>query len=232
MRHALRPLLALLLLAAAALACAVPGFDGEPTPPAEPTPPGDMIFFTAPYRVPLQPGTYIPGTQIGYIQSSGELHELLIDNLRAYRQVGDSVTWSGVIAPGVHGNYRLHLQGSFTGALQAEGEVRLSILNPTPVEIPPTSTPLGSIVFTGIPVNYVVPEGAQIPGTTLVYQGERNGVAELSGTASYPFFAVEDSLIWVGKLREEVTVRYNLRVNRMDDYGLHLAGTAELWIMN
>ena len=48
----------------------------------------------------------------------------------------------------------------------------------------------------------------------------------------YPFFAVEDSLIWVGKLREEVTVRYNLRVNRMDDYGLHLAGTAELWVMN
>jgi hypothetical protein len=191
-----------------------------------------MIFFTAPYNVPLQPGTYIPGTQIGYIQSAGDLHELLIDNLRAYRQIGDSITWNGIIAPGVHGNYRLHLQGSFGGALQAEGEVRLSVLNPTPVEIPPTSTPLGTIVFSGIPVTYVVPEGSRLPGTTLVYEGERNGVAELSGTASYPFFAVEDSLFWVGKLRDEVTVRYNLRVNRMDTYGLHLAGTAELWVMN
>ena len=232
MRPALRPLLGLALLVASMLACAVPGFNADPTPPPEPTPPGDMIFYTAPYSVPLQAGTYIPGTQVGYVQSSGELHELLIDNLRAYRQVGDSLTWSGIIAPGVHGDYRLHLQASFTGALQAEGEVRLAILNPTPVEIPPTTTPQGSIVFSGIPVTYVVPVGSRIPGTSLVYVGERNGVAELSGTISYPFFAVEDSLIWVGKLREEVTVRYNLRVNRMDDYGLHLTGTAELWVMN
>jgi hypothetical protein len=232
MSRSLQPLLALFLLMAAMLACSVPGFEGDPTPPPAPTPTGDMIFYSAPYSVPLQPGTYIPGTQVGYIQSSGELHELLIDNLRAYRQVGDSITWSGIIAPGVHGSYQLRLQGSFAGALRAEGEVRLSILSPTPVEIPPIQTPLGSIFFGGIPVNYVVPEGSHIPGTTLVYEGERNGVAELSGTASYPFFAVEDSLLWLGKLRDEVTVRYNLRVNRMDQYGLHLAGTAELWIMN
>jgi hypothetical protein len=230
MNHAFRLLAPLLLLLAAALACAVPGFDTEPTPPPEPTPPGDMIYYTAPYRVPLHAGTYIPGTQIGYLQSSGELHELLIDGLRAYRQVGDSITWRGIVAPGVQGTYRLHLQSSFRGELTAEGDVQLIVFNPAPVEIPPTQTPAGNIYFSGIPVNYVVPQGARIPGTTLVYERQLNGVAELSGTASYPFFALEDSLVWLGKLRQEVTVRYNLRVNRIDQYGLHLSGTAELWI--
>lgn len=232
MKHAWRLLAPLLLLLAVTLACAVPGFNPEPTPPPPPTPQGDMIYYRAPYRVPLHPGSYIPGTQVGFLQSSGELHELLIDGLRAYRQVGDSITWQGIVAPGVQGTYRLHIQGSFRGELTAEGDVELVIFNPAPVEIPPTQTPAGSLYFSGIPINYVVPEGSRVPGTTLIYERQRNGVAELSGTASYPFFALEDSLVWLGMLRQEVTVRYNLRVNRMDQHGLHLSGTAELWVAN
>ncbi|MDT8305471.1 MAG: hypothetical protein RRC07_06005 [Anaerolineae bacterium] len=231
MNRTIRLLAPLLLILAATLACAIPGFDSDPTPPPDPTPPGDMIFFTAPFRAPLHAGTYIPGTQIGYLQSSGEVHELLIDGLRAYRQVGDSITWRGIVAPGVQGTYQLRLQSSFRGELSAEGQVQLVVLNPIPVEIPPTQTPAGTIYFSGIPVTYVVPEGANIPGTSLVYEGQRNGVAELSGTAGYPFFSVEDSLLWLGKLRQDVTVRYNMRVNRLDQYGLHLGGTAELWVV-
>lgn len=231
MNRTVRLLALLFLLLAATLACAIPGFDSDPTPPPEPTPPGDMIFYTAPFRAQLHAGTYIPGTQIGYLQSSGEVHELLIDGLRAYRQVGDSITWRGIVAPGVQGTYQLRLQSGFRGELSAEGQVELVVLNPIPVEIPPTQTPAGSIYFSGIPVNYVVPDGAAIPGTSLVYEGQRNGVAELSGTAGYPFFSVEDSLLWLGKLRQDVTVRYNMRVNRLDQYGLHLSGTAELWVV-
>lgn len=217
------------LLAMTTLACAVPGISLNPTPPPQPTPEGDTLFFRAAYTTPLEPGTAVPGTRIIYVQNVDALHEFTIDGLQAYRQPGDSLTWRGVVAPGVFGDYRLRLRADFLGRLQAEGEVELAILNPSPVEVPPTQTPAGAIHVQGITINYYVPQGARIPGTTLIYEGLRNDLAELSGTASYPFFAREDSLLWTGKLRDNVTVRYNLRVSSLEEEGLALTGTAELW---
>lgn len=220
----------LFLLLAPTLACTIPGVRTEPPVLPTPTPQGDMLFFTAPYSFPLEPGETMPGTQIRYVQAVGELHELAIDGLHAYRQVGDSLSWRGIVAPGVQGTYRLHLQGNFRGQIQAAGEVRLAVLNPAPVEIPPTQTPAGTVYFGGIPISYRVPQGARIPGTTLIYEGEQNEVGELSGTAGYPFFARDDSLIWLGKLRENVMIRYNLRVEQLDVNNLFVGGTAELWV--
>ncbi|HSM58274.1 MAG TPA: hypothetical protein VK879_19125 [Candidatus Sulfomarinibacteraceae bacterium] len=231
MPHSLRrPVLVLCLLWLSSLACAIPSFNGEPTPPPEPTPEGDTILFNAPYNVRLQPGATIPGTNVRYVQSVGDVHELSIDGLQAYRQVGDSVTWRGIVAPGVYGDYRLRLRSDFGGNLRAEGEVSLAVLNPAPVEIPPTQTPDASIYFAGMPISYFVPEGYRVPGTTLIFQGVQNDLAELSGTASYPFFARDDSLLWLGKLRDNVYVRYNLRVSSLNQSGLGLSGTAELWV--
>lgn len=230
MPHLLRrAVLVLGLLWLSSMACAVPSFNREPTPPPEPTPEGDTILFTAPYEAPLQVGATIPGTNVRYVQSVGDVHELSIDGLQAYRQVGDSVTWRGIVAPGVYGDYRLRLRSTLGGGLHAEGEVSLAVLNPAPVEIPPTESPQAAIHFAGIPVNYFVPEGYRVPGTTLVFQGVQNDLAELSGTASYPFFARDDSLLWLGQLRDNVHVRYNLRVSSMSESGLGLTGTAELW---
>lgn len=218
-----------LMLAATTLACIIPGIASDPTPPPNPTPEGDTLFFSATYSTPLEPGTTIPGTRIVYVQEVADLYEFSIDGLQAYRQVGDSLTWRGVVAPGVFGDYRLRLRGDFLGRLQAEGQVDMAIFNPTPVEIPPTQTPVAAIHVEGITANYYVPQGARIPGTTLIFEGLQNDLAELSGTAGYPFFAREDSLLWSGKLRENVYIRYNLRVSSLSDDGLGLAGTAELW---
>lgn len=231
MPHLLRrPVLMLVILWLSSMACAVPSFNSEPTPPPEPTPEGDTILFTAPYDVQLREGAMIPGTNVRYVQSVGDVHELSIDGLQAYRQVGDSVTWRGIVAPGVFADYRLRLRSDFGGGLHAEGEVSLAVLNPAPVEIPPTQTPDASIHFAGMPINYFVPEDHRVPGTTLVFQGVQNDLAELSGTASYPFFARDDSLLWLGKLRDNVHVRYNLRVSSLSQNGLGLSGTAELWV--
>jgi hypothetical protein len=219
----------LLLLLSASLACAVPGINSEPTPPPQPTPEGDTIYYTAPYEVVLEPGVTIPGTRVTYVQMVGDVHEISIDGLRAYRQVGDSITWRGVIAPGLFGDYRLRLSSDFRGRLLAEGEVALAVFNPDPIEVPPTQSPNGSLHFQGIPITYHVPEGYRVPGTTLVYQGIRNDLAELSGTASYPYFALDDSLLWLGMLRENVFVRYNVRVAGLNESGLTLSGTAEVW---
>ena len=73
-------------------------------------------------------------------------------------------------------------------------------------------------------------KGAQVPGTTLVYEGEQDQGAELSGTNGYPYRALGDSLIWIGRLRGNVIVRYSLRVAALSENSLRLLGTAELWI--
>jgi hypothetical protein len=218
-----------LLLLAMTLACTLPSIRGEPTPRPSPTPEGDTITFTAPYTFDLSAGITIPGTQIKFIQGS-DVYELSINGLQAYRQIGDSLAWRGIIAPGVLGNYRLRLQSSFREPLQAQGEVILTIFNPSPVEIPPTQLPPGNLYFNNISVFYSVPVDGRIPGTTLVYEGEQNQVAELSGTAGYPFFALDDSLLWSGKLRDNVYVRYNVQITNLDEEWLDLQGTAEIWI--
>lgn len=230
MKNALHhAILVTILLFATTLACAVPGLNDSPSVPPSPTPEGDTIHFSAPFSTELAPGTMIAGTRIVYVQAAGSVHEFSIDGLRAYRQVGDSLTWRGIMAPGIFGDYRLRLTSDFLGRLQAEGQVQLAVLNPAPVEIPPTQTPDASIHLSGIPVDYFTPEGRRIPGTTLIYVGTQNGLAEVSGTAAYPFFARDDSLLWQGQLRDNVFIRYDLQVTALDENGLGLSGTAELW---
>ena len=212
-----------------AIACTIPGVRGTPTPRPSPTPEGDTITFVAPYAYDLRAESTIPGTQITFI-GGDEVYELSINGLQAYRQIGDSLAWRGIIAPGVLGDYRLRLRTSFLEPLQAEGQVTLTIFNPDPVEIPPTQVPPGNLYFNDISVHYMVPVERRIPGTTLVFEGERNQVAELSGTVGYPFFALDDSLIWSGKLRENVYIRYNVRISSLDEEWLELQGTAEIWV--
>lgn len=232
MRRTFQPTLFLIVaLAAVALSCAIPGASRTPTPPPPPTPPGDTIFFTAPYAITLEPGTTIPGTEITFVQQVDTVYELQVEGLRAVRQDGDALTWRGVVAPGVYGTYRLRLRSPLVGQLQAEGDVDLAIFNPAPVELPPTnSPPAGSVYYNNIPVQYFVPEGHRIPGSTLVYEGQEDGIARLSGTAGYPYFALDASILWLGKLRENVYIRYNTRVASLNEHGLGLTGTAELWI--
>jgi hypothetical protein len=77
-----------------------------------------------------------------------------------------------------------------------------------------------------------------VPGSTIVYettvtQGEgqqATELARLSGTSGYPYLALGDSLVWTGRVRENVYVRYSMRVTTLNEYGLRLSGTAELWI--
>ncbi|MDX1687772.1 MAG: hypothetical protein R3248_07295 [Candidatus Promineifilaceae bacterium] len=232
MRQRLQPTLFLIIaLITAALACAIPGTGGTPTPPPSPTPVGDTIFFTAPYAITLEPGTTIPGTEITFVQQMDALYELRVEGLRAVRQDGDALTWRGIVAPGVFGTYRLRLRSPLVGQLRAEGDVDLAVLNPAPVELPPTDTPpAGSVHYNSIPVQYFVPEGHRIPGSTLVYDGQEDGIARLSGTAGYPYFALDASILWLGKLRENVYIRYNTRVSSLNENGLGLTGTAELWV--
>ncbi|MCB9423289.1 MAG: hypothetical protein H6667_26070, partial [Ardenticatenaceae bacterium] len=157
----------------------------------------------------------------------------------ATKRIGDSFFWSGVIAPGVYANYNLRLTTSVLGKLPAAGPVEIIIFNPAPIEAAlPAELATASPTYHNILIDYQVPPGMNIPGSTVIYEGmitqgegqQATELAWLTGTSGYPYLALGDSLVWVGRVRENVYVRYSLRVTTMNEYGLRLSGTAELWI--
>jgi len=222
-----------------ALACAAPTF-GPTEPAASPTPLGDTLAFNIPtYAISLQPGDTVPGTRLHYVGREGDAFKVTIDGLEATKRVGDSFIWSGTLAPGVYANYNLRLAFTVLGSLPAAGSVEVIVFNPEPMEAEiATSITEAQAYFDKILVSYEIPVGRLIPGSTLVYKGlvepetgqQTSALAELAGMSGYPFFALGDSLVWTGKLRNNVYIRYNLRITAVNETNLSVAGTAELWI--
>lgn len=230
-----------LLIILTTLACALPGT--RPTGPLPtPTPMGDFLAFKLPdYTYNLEPGTVIPGTRLEYVGRDEAVYHVRIDNLAATKSAGGSLIWNGVMAPGVFGNYNLRLNTPILSGLQATGPVDITIYMPNPVAR--TSPPLNeeiALSFNNLQVDYRVLEGGRIPGTSLVFattisQGEGEQavqLAQLSGLSGYPYLAVNDSITWLGNLRDNVVVRYTLVTSAIDGNGLRLVGTAELWILD
>ncbi len=229
------------LLALTALACSTADLPGISQPTVEPTPtlPGDTLKLTAPvFTYTLAPGETIPGTQLTYVGPDGDAFDVLINNLPAVKRAGDSFIWSGIVAPGVFANYNLRLTTNILGGLPVAGPVELVVLSPQPVETGtlPAETP--RLRYGEIAINYLVPTGREIPGTTLVYQGlsQPAGGGDLlgllSGGQGYPYLATGDSLVWTGRVRDKVYLRYNLRAASVTQENLRLLGTAEMWVMN
>ncbi|MCA9934335.1 MAG: hypothetical protein H6662_13825 [Ardenticatenaceae bacterium] len=234
-----RPLLFFfLLLIMATLACTVPGI--KPSGPvATPTPVGDTLSFTNPaYATSLAPGEFVLGTQMQYVKREGDNFKVTIDGLEATKRIGDSFIWNGVLAPGVYGNYNLRLTTVILGDLPVAGSVEVTVFYPAPVQLETLPDLSEALTFNNTVINYLIPEGRQIPGTTLTYdamveQGQGDQVtrqAQLSGLSGYPLLAVGDSLQWQGSLLNNVTIRYNLRVLGISEDGLRLTGTADLWV--
>lgn len=226
------------------LACSLPSLSGlgSSAPSATPTPMGDFLTFLLPvYTISLEPGDIVPGTRLRYVESSNSTYNVTIDGLAAVKRPGDSFAWSGVLAPGVSARYNLRLATTLLGQLTAAGPVEITVYNPEPIERPANTNVNASLYFSNAAVQYRVIEGGQIPGTNLTYSGyidpaNTSGqqvaqrMAQLSGTTGYPFVALGDSFTWFGQLRNGCWLRYNLRVAGIDDNGLRLAGTAELWL--
>jgi hypothetical protein len=237
-----------LLLALPVLACrvpdipAVPSIPGvvAPTPVSSPTPVGDTISYLVPaYATRLEPGETVPGTQLTYIGNTGDGYEVSIGGQRAIKRTGDSFYWSGVIAPGVFANYNLRLTAGFFGGMPVGGPVEVIVFYPDPGPLPLDGEPAASLHLANIVIDYHVPLNNAIPGTTLVYEGpESQGpgsqsatLARIGGLSGYPNLARGDSLVWTGMLRENVVVRYNLRVISFNEASIRFVGTGEMWIM-
>lgn len=215
------------------LACTL-GIGGERSPTATAMAPSDQIVL---YRLPifaatLKPGETIRGTKMTYIGREGEIYNVTIGGLPASKRVGDSFAWKGVMAPGVVGDFNLRISPTIVGNdLLTAGSAELIVLNPIPVELGDDYTVRDSLLnFSNLAVDYKVSKEENIPGTTLIYEGQVDQGARLGGTDGFPIRAIGDSLFWTGRLRGNVFVRYSLRVASMDENTLRLVGTAELWI--
>jgi hypothetical protein len=227
-----RSLIIPLFLFLTSLACAFSSEDSLPDV-SNPTPVGDVVHFRVPiYSTTLNPGDTVPATQMTYSGREGDVYNVTIDGLSAAKRVGDSFSWRGIIGPGVLAKYNLRLSPTFlTDDLLVGGPLELWILNPVPVELPVGVDQMPSAVhYSNIAVDYTVPKGGQVPGTSLVFEGETDQGAQLSGTSGFPYRVQGDSLIWAGRLRGNVNVRYSLRLTSVNEDSIRLLGTAEVWV--
>jgi hypothetical protein len=111
--------------------------------------------------------------------------------------------------------------------LHSAGTVALTVRNPSPTETPIATE---SEFRYAVPVMYWVYEGDTIPGTGITYVGRTEQGAELGGVEGYPFRKGADSILWEGKLREDVWLKLDLRTGIYDDNRLQVAGLATIWI--
>ncbi len=240
MKHPHRSWLILMIgLALASLACGTSGlpFGGSPTAEPTITPPGDTLTLTVPlFTTNLEPGETIPGTQLTYVGATGDAYNVRINNLPATKRVGDSFLWDGIIAPGVFATFNLRLTRQLFGGMPVAGPVELIVLSPQPQELATLPAEEPRLRFTDIVINYRVPVGHQVPGTTLVYEGlspspgGSTDQGQFSGGQGFPYFLAGDSLVWTGQLRDNVYLRYNLRALTVSEEDVRLVGTAELII--
>jgi|GEM_PF-1469954 hypothetical protein len=218
----------------AVLGCSINPVTSTPTPPPPPppTPAGNTFYFNAPYSITLPPQTRVPGTRILYIGLRDGFYEFQIDGLIARYVVNNSLNWDGVIAPSVVADYRLTVLSSSGDQVFLNGTTRVSVLNPQPVEIPISLLPETVPDFSNIPIDYLVPPGQMVPGTTLRYEGQQDGNAIFSGGSGLPAYPLGNSVIYSGRLTTNVIIRYDLVVSRLDDSGVGLSGPARVWITN
>ncbi len=187
----------------------------------------NQLTYNLPTEVTVNAGAELPGTGIRYLRMDDQGAYLLIKGQQALKRKGDSVNWSGNLAPGVAVELQSRIAWYTDKAIYLVGTAKIAITDAQPRAAPiVTSSP---VKFAG-PVAYNVNKGAVIPGTTFTYQGKTADGAQLGGIEGYAFRQMGDSIIWEGMLRERVYCRLEARVIQFDEKGIRVGGVVTLWI--
>ncbi|MHB1296687.1 MAG: hypothetical protein ACYC4R_17050 [Anaerolineae bacterium] len=194
---------------------------------ATPIQPGDTLTYTLPTTIKVDLGQELLRTGIRYERLGEDGAHLRIDGQDALKRKGDSVDWEGSPLAGVAVDLAMRVLWYNENAVHLAGTATVNVKDTNPRSGGATTT--SAISFTG-PVAYAVGKGDPIPGSTLRYDGNTEDGARLSGVDGYPYRKVGDSVVWEGVLRDQVSLRLELRVVQYDEEGLRLAGTASLWI--
>lgn len=212
----------------------MPALLGTPTPQPSPTPLGNILQFQTgenQYEVVLAPNETVSGTQLRFLGKEGNVYTVSQDGVMGDIPSGNSFNWRGVIGPGAIGDYRLKLLQTFSdNELRANGTVAVTIFEPVEVERLLPQTDIKPLQFVNMPVNYLIPVGSQVPGTTLIYDGQQVGAHLFSGTSSLNRFFLEDEILWNGFLRDNIYIQNSLKLQAVSETGLQMTGTVTLYI--
>lgn len=190
--------------------------------------PSGALVYNAPVTYHIAPGEDVPGTDIRYIGLTDKGAELIIGGQRAYKRAADSVDWQGSLTEDVTLNLTTRVVRFTEETLQLAGTARITVKNPTLQSASPPSE--ASLEYHAIPVASFVGKGKRLSGTLIEYVGPTDEGAELGGVEGYPYRKTLDSIVWEGRLKEDVFLQVNVRVVRYDGKGLAVTGLASLWI--
>lgn len=196
----------------------IPGAGGES---------GGSLTYDGATQHGIGPGETIPGTNIQFIRNTGEGAEVLIDDQRAIKKVGDSLDWKGTVAPGVDVSMPQRIALITDDRLQTVGTVRVRVAGVNPV---PGAAPAGGRYSYKVTSGYTVRKGERVPGTTLVYEQKTDQGAQFGGTTDYPYRRVGDSVMWQGQLAPGVYLDTTFRVVAYTDDIVTLAGLATILV--
>jgi len=183
------------------------------------------LTYTGPTEVYLVAGQTLQPTDIIFVGTQDRRGQFVINDMKATRQLGDSLDWDGEPLPGVRLSLRLRVIWFRGNGVHLAGTVHIDVHDPQPSS---KGFHKGAPVQYKMPVTYHIPRGGTIPGTTLVYVGPTERGAELSGLEEYPFRKIADSILWEGRLRPEVGLSLNLRVIYFDERAMQVAGIATI----
>lgn len=213
-------LLFLVFLFAFLAACGnIPFIGGAPTPARQ-------ISFEGPVTLNVRAGETLLGTTIVYQGKSPDGRALMsINGLQTIKSTADSVKWTGALVLFSLIDLNLRVVSYDESNMTLAGTIRIVVQEPNPTSATPAPNPLANFV---VPLTYTVTRNSNIPGTTVAYLGAKAQGAEFSNLDQIPFRERLDSVVWQGRLRERIAVRYDLRVLDFNDERVILGGTANV----
>lgn len=210
----------LLMLFVSLNACSeIPIVGGAPTPARQ-------ISFEGPVTLTVRAGEALAGTTIAYQGKASDGRAIMtINGLQSLKSTADSVKWSGALVLFSLVDLNLRVAAFDETGMTLAGTIRIIVQDPTPTPAAPSPNPLAS--FT-IPLTYTVARNTNIPGSTVAFVGAKEQGAEFSNLDQIPFRERFDSVVWQGRLRERIAIRYELRVLDFNNDRAILGGTANV----
>jgi len=187
------------------------------------------LTYKLPTALTVALGETLPGTDIRYEQYDEDGAYLLLGGKRALKRKGDSVTWEGEPVPGASVKLTLRVVWFNEQSVYLAGTAQVVVSDASPRSEPPITT--SPVKYTGV-VAYSLAKGAYIPGTTLIYAGQEEQGAAIGGLSEdeYPYRHAGDSVLWEGRLRDDVHIKLELRVIQYSERTLRVGGLVTLWL--
>ncbi len=183
------------------------------------------LTYNGPTEQTVAMGSTIPGSNIRYVGYSEAGAEVLINDQRALKKVGDSLDWKGTPVPGVQVEMAQRILAANAQRLQTVGTVKVIVSDVRP-EL--ATFPDKPALDYKVAVSYTVRKGETVPGTLISYKGKTDEGAEFAGVSGYPYRKLGDSLAWTGRLRGNVYLDMTLRVIAYGDEFVTLGGLATI----